>query len=271
MAFNFSSAASGASAGQTIGTAIGSAWGPWGAAAGGLLGGLFGGGGSKGPSAQEQMGMQVQAQLDLAHKLPWYQMTGLRDAGLNPILAATKGPATGQNPSMGTVDDRAIDIQSATAKSQIMNQLAQAKLFNAQADKTEAETKTEAERPGNVAADTENKKALTPRIQQDTRTSYAQMQQHGSTTRLQEQLARTEEWKTKKSITDFFFRELELDLAKSNLGPRQTAELRKISAEARSAETEADLNESLRELERAAGIAGKVTGSARSIFNFFRK
>jgi len=266
MAFDFASASSGASAGETIGTAIGSAWGPWGAAAGGLLGGLFGGGGGKkGPSAAEQMNMQVQAQLDLAHKLPWYQVTGLRDAGLNPILAATKGPATGQNPSMGTVDDRAIDIQSASAKSQIMNQLAQAKLFNAQAVKTEAETESERERPANISADTATKTALTPKIEQETRTSYAQMQQHGSTARLQDQLARTEEWKTKTAIVNQFFRELEYDLARSNLGPRQQAELRKISAEARSAETEADLNETLREFERAAGLFGKITGSARSI------
>lgn len=262
MAFDFSGAASGASAG--------SAFGPWGAAAGGVLGGLLGGG-KKGPSAAEQMQMQMQAQLDLAHKLPWYQMTGLRDAGLNPMLAATKGPATGQNPSLGTVDDRAIDIQSASAKSQIMNQLAQSKLFTAQAEKTEAETASERERPANVAADTAAKTAMTPKIEQETRTSYAQMQQHGSTSRLQDQLSRTEEWKTKLAITNQFFRQLEYDLARSNLGPRQQAELRKISAEARSAETEADLNESLRALERAAGIAGKISGSARSVFNIFRK
>jgi len=262
MAFDFGGAASGVSAGSTFG--------PWGAVAGGLLGGFMGGG-KKGPSAAEQMQMQSQMQLDLAHKLPWYQMNGLRDSGLNPILAATKGPATGQMPTSGAVDDRMVGISEATAKSQIMNQIAQAKLYTAQAEKTEAETKTEAERPANVSADTATKVALEPKIRQDTQTSYADMQRSGSTARLQDQLARTEEWKTKKAIADFFFRELELDLAKHNLGPRQTAELRKISAEARSAETEADLNESLRELERVAGIAGKVTGSARSIYNFFTK
>lgn len=262
MAFDFSGAASGASAG--------SAFGPWGALAGGVLGGFMGGG-SKGPSAAKQMQMQEQAQYSLARNLPTNQVLGLRMAGLNPILAATHGPASGQMPTSGAVDDRVVDINAASAKSQIMNQMAQAKLYNAQAEKTEAETATETERPANISADTATKVAMTPKIEQDTRTSYAQMQQHGSTSRLQDQLARTEEWKTKKSITDYFFRELELDLAKSNLGPRQVAEVRKISAEARSAETEADLNESLRELERAAGIAGKVTGSARSIFNFFRK
>jgi len=234
------------------------------------IGGLFGGK-SKGPSAAKQMMMQEQAQYSLARNLPTNQVLGLRMAGLNPILAATHGPASGQMPTSGAVDDRAVDINQATAKSAIMNQMAQAKLYNAQAEKTEAETATETQRPANISADTATKVALTPKIEQDTRTSYAQMQQSGSLSSLQNQLTRTEEWKTKKSIADFFFRELELDLAKSNLGPRQAAEVRKISAEARSAETEADLNESLRELERAAGIAGKVTGSARSVYNFFRK
>lgn len=262
MSFDFSGASAGASAG--------SAFGPWGTVIGGIAGGFLGGG-SKGPSAAKQMQMQINSQYELAKNLPAYQVAGLRAAGLNPMLAATKGLPGGQMPTSGVVDDRAIDLQSATAKSQIMNQLAQSKLFTAQAEKTEAETESERERPANISADTSTKVAMTPKIEQDTRTSYAQMQQHGSTSRLQDQLARTEEWKTKTAIVNQFFRELEYDLAKSNLGPRQVAELRKISAEARSAETEADLNESLRELERAAGIAGKITGSARSVFNFFRK
>lgn len=232
--------------------------------------GLFGGK-KKGPSAADMMAMQEEAQYRMAQKLPAYQVAGMRAAGLNPMLVATKGFGQGQMPTSGAVDDRMVALQEASARSAIANQTAQAKLYNAQADKTEAETVTEVNRPANVAADTATKVAMTPKIEQDTRTSYAAMQQHGSTSRLQDQLARTEEWKTKKSITDYFFRELELDLAKSNLGPRQMAEVRKIAAEARSAETEADLNESLRELERAAGIAGRVTGSARSIFNFFRK
>jgi len=260
--FDTSGAMSGASTGMAIG-------GPWGALAGGVLGGFMGGGG--GHSAKSQMENSIAAQYRLARGLPSAQVEGMKAAGLNPILVATKGYGGGQAPSLGTVDDRVANIQAASAKSQIMNQVAQSRLFNAQADKTEAETTTEKQRPANVSADTENKAAMTPKIQQDTETSYAHMQQLGSTSRLQDQLARTEEWKTKKSITDFFFRELEYDLARSNLGPRQAAEIKKIAAEARSAETEADLNESLRELERAAGIAGKVTGSARALKNFFGK
>ena len=97
------------------------------------------------------------------------------------------------------------------------------------------------------------------------------MQQTGSLDRLQTQLAHTQEWVTKKSIADYFFRELELDLARSNLGPRQSAEIKKIAAEARSAETEADLNESLREFERVAGIAGKAVGSARALLHSIKK
>lgn len=229
------------------------------------VGGLFGKK-SKGPSLGTQMKMQADWQKQLALDLPWHQQEGLRRAGLNPILAATHGPAQGAQPTASGTDDRIVGLQEATARSQIANQTAQAKLYNAQAEKTEAETATEKERPANVSADTSTKTAMTPKIVQDTRTSYAEMQRLGSTARLQDQLARTEEWKTKKSVTDFFFRELELDLAKSNMGPRQAAEIRKIAAEARSAETEADLNESIRDLERKLGMAGQAAGIARGIF-----
>lgn len=232
------------------------------------VGGLFGGSNkkAKGPSAAQLMAMQEDAQYRLARNLPTHQVAGMRYAGLNPILAATQGVASGQQPTNNAADDRMVGLQEASVRSQIANQSAQANLYNAQAEKTQAETETELERPANVSADTSTKQAMTPKIIQDTRTSYAEMQRLGSTARLQDQLARTEEWKTKRAVADFFFRELELDLAKSNLGPRQAAEIRKISAEARSAETEAELNESIRELERKLGMVGQAAGIARGIF-----
>lgn len=228
------------------------------------IGGLFGGK-SKGPSLGQQMKMQYDYQLQGMLDAPRHQVAGLRMAGLNPILAATNGPGTTQQVSASGTDDRVVGLQEASVKSQIANQSAQAALYAAQARKTEAETKSELKRPENISADTATKTELIPKLQQETRTSYAAMQREGSTSRLQDQLARTEEWKTKKSIADFFFRELEYELAKSNMGPRQAAEIRKISAEARSAETEADLNESIRELERKLGMVGQAAGLVRGV------
>jgi len=228
---------------------------------------LFG----KSKSEKDSMEDQLATQLESARQMPTAQVAGLRAAGLNPMLAVGNGisspPPISSSPGSETQAATAKALASAT----MANQSAQAELYSAQADKTRAETATELKRPENVEAQTGVSKASVPKIEQETRTSYAQMQQTGSLDRLQNQLAHTQEWVTKKSIADYFFRELELDLARSNLGPTQVAQLKKISAEARSAETEADLNESLREFERVAGIAGKASASARSLFNWFKK
>lgn len=221
------------------------------------VGGLFGGG-KKGPSAAKLMAMQEKAQYRMAENLPMWQVVGLRNAGLNPILAATHGPASGQMPTSGAVDDRVVDLQAASARSQIANQTAQAKLYNAQAEKTEAETATELQRPENVSSDTAVKQGMLGVQQAEIARGWEQAGLAGATASLQRQLTSTEDWKTKKASTDYYFRELEYRLAKSNLGPRQTAELRKIAAEARLAETEAEVNESLREVEKQLGMAGKA-------------
>lgn len=222
---------------------------------------LFG----KSKSEKDSMEDQLEMQLASARQMPTAQVAGLRAAGLNPMLAVGNGisapPPISSSPGSETQANTAKTLAAASAA----NQSAQAELYKAQADKTKAETVTEALRPENLKAQTEVATVSVPKLKQETETSYAQMQQHGSTAGLQRQLERTEEWKTKKSIADFFFRELEYDLARSNLGPRQAAEIKKIAAEARSAETEADLNESIRELERQAGVAGKILGSARAL------
>lgn len=222
---------------------------------------LFG----KSKSEKDSMEDQLETQLASARQMPTAQVAGLRAAGLNPMLAVGNGisapPPISSSPGSETQANTAKTLAAASAA----NQSAQAELYKAQADKTKAETVTEALRPENLKAQTEVATVSVPKIKQETETSYAQMQQHGSTAGLQRQLERTEEWKTKKAIADFFFRELEYDLARSNLGPRQAAEIKKIAAEARSAETEADLNESIRELERQAGVAGKILGSARAL------
>lgn len=220
---------------------------------------------SKGPSVGKQMQMQARMQEEMALNLPYFQQEGLRRAGLNPILAATHGPAQGQQGTTAPTDDRMVGIQEASARAAIANQAAQAKLYNAQAEKTKAETATEMQRPENVSSDTAVKKGVLGVQQAEIARAWEQAGLAGATASLQRQLTSTEDWKTKKAATDFYFRELEYRLAQSNLGPRQTAELRKISAQARLAETEAEVNESLRELEKQLGMAGKAAQILRGV------
>lgn len=229
------------------------------------VGGLFGKK-KKGPSAGEMMAMQEQAQYRMAEKLPSYQVAGLRAAGLNPILAATHGPASGQMPTSGAVDDRMVGLQEASVRSQIANQTAQANLYNAQAEKTEAETETESHRPMNVAADTSVKMAQPRLLDAQTRQALASGDLAGATQALQQQLTKTEEWKTRTATVETFLKNFEYELSLKNLPPKQSAEIRHLTAKARLAETEADLNDSLRELEKKLGMAGQAAGVARSIF-----
>lgn len=141
-------------------------------ALGSAVSGLFGGG-SKGPSIFKQMEAQRNVQLELARRMPASQVLGLREAGLNPMLAATKGPVTGQNVS-GTDPNIGAAAQS-SAKSAQARQYMDAQLTNAQiqqsnsasklneslAAKAAAETETERNRPENISAETGYKRSLT--------------------------------------------------------------------------------------------------------------
>lgn len=116
----------------------------------GSLGGLFGGGGDDGTKKQFAYNMASQ------YYSPLHQVRGMRRAGLNPMLAATRGinaPQGVTNPNQVS-DDRIVGIQRASALSMIANQSAQAKLYNAQAEKVEAETNSERERPENIRMST---------------------------------------------------------------------------------------------------------------------
>lgn len=160
----------------------------------GALGGLFGG--SKGPSAAKQLNMQRYHQYQMAENLPAYQVNGLRIAGLNPMLAATKGLPGGAAPQMGTVDDRSIDVQSSSARTVAtkaasdtmiarrqleLNQAAtnaDIEVKEATRDYIEAQTLTELNRPENVASATGLNRALAPKAVAETAESEARVPLH---------------------------------------------------------------------------------------------
>lgn len=258
---------------STIGSGLGTYFG---GGAGGALGGAIGGigdglfGGDEGHSASWYYEKNLQSQYRAANRLPYEQVQGMKTAGLNPILVATKGPPQGA--SAGAVhyspaDDRTVSVQrqqanasSALAVSTAANQAAQAELYKAQADKI-----NNADVP-NVQADTENKRALTPQIEQQTRLAAEQTLNTGSMTMLNNALYRAKHWETKRAITQYYLENFKAELDQKNLPERQKAEISKIAAEARTANTEADLNEKMRDLERYLGAAGNLISTARAVF-----
>lgn len=103
--------------------------------------GLFGGGDSK--SERESMSDQYHFNSLAELESPRRQVAGLRAAGLNPMLAITKGlhsaPTVTASPGAETQASTAKSLAAASAA----NQLSQAALNQAQAEKVRAET------PGN--------------------------------------------------------------------------------------------------------------------------
>lgn len=217
-------------------------------------------GGDSGRSARQQMADQHFFSLKNAEDMPVHMVKGMRAAGLNPMLVATKGFTPGQMPTSGVQDDRAISTARQLAEATTLNQAAQARLYSAQTE--------------NVRADT-----LDKLVRPDLTKSQAALADQ--TRALQRQLEVTEGWNTKVKITEHYMRRLEYELAEINLPLRQKAELerlgaeiKKLLAEGESARTKADLDKKLSEIERIVGIGaegiGAVTGAlgntAKAIF-----
>jgi len=176
----------------------------------GAVASLFGGDGA---SANDLAASQLHYSLLGMKHAPYAQVTGLRRAGLNPMLAVSKGFSS---PSVGMaspVDDRQVATARGLAAASIANQSAQAELYSAQAAKVKAET------PGNdlytehlaSAAALNRQGAQTGLATQNAQSALAGL--HRATELQQNQLTKTEGWKTKMAELDFS-RESELYPAK---------------------------------------------------------
>jgi len=148
MSFDISSAMQGGMAGyQSTGSWMG-------AAAGALAGGFGGGGGGDGASANDLAESQLYYNLLGMKHAPYATVTGLRRAGLNPMLAIGKATPQASIGMPSPVDDRQVSTARGLAAATIANQAAQADLYSAQAANVRAQTVTEAARPANIEMDT---------------------------------------------------------------------------------------------------------------------
>lgn len=209
-----------------------------------LAQGLFGG---KGKSQSDMMEEQVGWNYHQAQYLPGYQVAGLRRAGLNPMLAATKGLPAGQMPTQNAQDDRSISTARQLASAQIASQLAQTELYGAQKDNVEADTLNKLVMPANTAA--------------DTRLKAAQMGAQGTLADLQAEMHKTQEYQTKIKLTEHYQRKLEYELAESTLPNRIKQEIIKLTGEALTAKTRGEMDAKYMEAERLLAMGAEALGA----------
>lgn len=229
----------GSSALSVIGQAVpGASWLSSAASALGALGGLFGG---KGKSASKMMEEQVAWWRYMQLHGPGLQVEGMRQAGLNPMLLATKGlPASGMPSLPQTADDRSISLGRsqmalASAKSAAELAIASATVDNLKADtakKYSEKDLADASIPGKqsepeaIVARAGLDRANTDLVAWDAaqKASTVELQNaQAGTAKAQEQLLKVESW----------IKGLEFQLAKVNLPERQRLELEKLRADLR--------------------------------------
>lgn len=204
---------------------------------------LFGGSKSEGDSMKSQYAWNAYSTLMNPH----WQVEGLKKAGLNPMLAVSKGlnSAAPITASPGAQDNS--QSQRMMAISTAANQAAQAKMYSAQAALLEKQGLTEEKRPAN--------------IEQDTRTKEATMRAQGTLADLQGEMYHTQTWQTKIKLTEHYLTKLEYELKEVNLPALRKAEMEKAVADAKTAKNEAELNVQLRKLERIIAMGSEATGA----------
>lgn len=217
-----------------------------------------GGGGSEGSSMKKQYAWNMYSAQQAALNLPRYQVKGLRNAGLNPMLALGMGgnmPSSSSHPITSSPGkDADIATAKALAAATTANQAAQAKLYNTQAENVQADTADKLLKPAETTERTALLKA------QAATEAWGPENRKWATELLSAQYGKTVaekdaiyQWQRKitEALTGKYAKETEL-----------------LIQEVRSAKTKADVDEALLKIERLVGIGaeglGAVSGAVSS-------
>lgn len=211
---------------------------------------LFGGsGGSESSSLKKQYAWNAYS----ARHLPSAQVEGLRAAGLNPMLALGMGGSMPNTPPATISPGKDADIATARtlAAATTANQAAQAKLYDKQADKVEAETQTEKLRPNQITAQT----ALTQA--QEATEKWGPENKKWATELLSAQFGKTV---AEKDAISLWQRKL---VEAQTVNMDATTKL--INEQIKSAKTKADLDAAYMELERIIAMGAEGAGAVSGL------
>lgn len=218
---------------------------------------LFGGG-DDGPSERDSLLAQYQYSAMHERNRPTWQVYGLRKAGLNPMLAVSKGIQSGGMPTISPGSERQQDtakaqlgLNSALAAAQISNQASQAELYKAQADNVRAQTTSELKRPDLIEADIGFRKAQTATE------AWGPENKKWATELLSAQFGKTV---SERQAIEMWQRAL--TEAQTKVSTETYNHLVQLVSQAK---TKAQLDAAYSEIERIVGIGSDVVSSAKSL------
>lgn len=210
---------------------------------------LFSGGGGGGEG--KSMERQYQYNIRSAWELPQYEVMGLRNAGLNPMLAVNKGIQSPPQITSAPGKDAEIATARQLAAASTANQAAQAKLYLAQAENVEADTQDKLLKPGETSARTGLLQA------QKATELWGPENRKWATELLSAQYGKTV---AEKDAISIWQRKM-TEAMTANYG----ATLKILNEDLRSAKTKADVDEALLKIERLTSIGAEGLGAVSGL------